>query len=40
MLRLSFYKLVQFLKTYISPKEIKTSIKIHFYTAQKYIGKL
>lgn len=40
MLELSFYKLVWFLKTYISPKKIETPIVIYLYIAQKWLGKL
>lgn len=40
MRELSFYKLVQFLKTYICPKEIEISIRIYSHTVQKWLSKL
>ena len=40
MLRLNFYKLVQFLKTYISLKRIEIPIVIYLYIAQKWLSKL
>ena len=40
MLRLSSYKLVQFLKTYVSPEGIETSMVIRSRTARKWLGKL
>ena len=40
MLGLSSYKLVQFLKTYVSPERIETPIVICSRTAQKWLGKL
>lgn len=40
MLKLSFYKLVQVLKTYISLEKIETWIMICSYTAQKWLSEL
>ena len=40
MIRLSFYKLVQFLKTYVSPKRIETPTVIYSCTAEKWLSKL
>lgn len=40
MIKLSSYKLVQFLNTYVCPKEIKTPIEICSRIARKWLGKL
>ena len=40
MVKLSSYKLVQFLKKYINPKEIKTPVLICSRTAQTWLYKL
>lgn len=38
--KLSFYKLLQFLKLYISLKKIETLIMIYLHNFQKQLGKL
>lgn len=40
MPKLSFYKLIQFLKIYINSKKIETLIIIYLYKTQKQLNKL